>query len=220
MTSRDTILGRLRAVTPPYAGEPPAPDDLLPVAPLDGGDRAALVERFAAQAEALSSRVYRCGGADEALATILQIVAPDTRVLCWAFEHIPLPGLAEALARAGVAVAPPGDASVRVGITGADAALAATGSLALLSGPGQPRQTSLLPLVHVAVVRADQVVPHLEAWIAGQRARGLEAFAAASSAVIISGPSRTADIAMELILGMHGPGELHIVLLDDQTPDR
>lgn len=215
MTSRDTILGRLRAVS--YAGAPPAPDNLLPVAPL-GGDRAALVERFIAQAEALSSRVYRCASADEALATILRIAAPDTRVLCWAFEHIPLPGLAEQLARAGVAVAPPEDASVRVGITGADAALAATGSLVLLSGSGQPRTTSLLPLVHIAVVRAGQVVPHLEAWIADQRARGLEAFSAASSAVIISGPSRTADIAMELILGMHGPGELHIVVLDDRAP--
>lgn len=214
MTSRDTILGRLRAATPPYADEPPAPGDLLPVVPLGSSDRAALVERFAAQAEALSSRVYRCGSADEALAAILRIVAPDTRVLCWAFEHIPLPELAEALTRAGITVAPPGDASVRVGITGVDAALAATGSLALVSGPGQPRQTSLLPLVHVAVVRADQVVPHLEAWIADRRAEGLGAFTALSSAVIISGPSRTADIAMELILGMHGPGELHIVLLD------
>lgn len=220
MTSRDTILGRLRAAAPPYADEPPAPGDLLPVAPLDDSDRAALVERFAAQAEALSSHVHRCGSADEALAAILHIVAPDTRVLCWAFGHIPLPGLAEALTRAGIAVAPPGDASVRVGITGVGAALAATGSLALLSAPGQPRQTSLLPLLHIAVVRADQVVPHLEAWIADQRAGGLGAFTATSSAVIISGPSRTADIAMELILGMHGPGELHIVLLDGPATDR
>jgi len=138
-------------------------------------------------------------------------------VLCWDFAHIPLPGLDAALDRAGIAVAPPDDASARVGITGVDAALAATGSLVISSGPGKARQVSLLPLVHIAVVRVDQIVPHMEAWIAALRAAGTDAFAAASSTVIVSGPSRTADIAMELILGMHGPGALHIVLLDSEA---
>jgi len=213
MTSRDAILGRLRAGPPPFEDQPP-PGDLWPVAPLDGLDRAALVDCFIAQAQAVSSVVWRCADADEAIAAVLSLVAPDPHVLCWAFEHIPLPGLALALAGAGVVVAPHDDAGVRVGITGVDAALAATGSLVLTSGPGKPRLASLLPLVHIAVLSAGQIVPHLEAWIAGQRASGDAALAAARSAVIITGPSRTADIAMELILGMHGPGALHLILLD------
>lgn len=214
MTSRDTILNRLRAAQPPFADEPP-PAEHLPVVPLNGSDRAALVDRFVTQAEALSSIVHRCASEDEARAIVLGILSPDDRVLCWEMAHIPLPGLSDALSRAGIAIAPQDDASVRVGITGADAGLAATGSLVIVSGAGKPRRTSLLPLVHIAVVRADQILPHMEAWIAATRAQGPDAFAAASNMVIVSGPSRTADIAMELILGMHGPGALHIVLLED-----
>jgi len=218
MTSRETILARLRAARRPFADTPP-PDDYLPVAPVDDARPAALVEHFVTRAEALNCTVHRCPDERAALAAILDVIGTDRQVLCWDFVHIPLPGLEAALAQAGVAVAPPGDPSVRVGITGADAALAATGSLVIASGPGKPRQVSLLPLVHVAVVRADQIVPHLEAWLATVRARGLDAFQAASSTIIISGPSRTADIAMELILGMHGPAELHIVVLEDAVRD-
>lgn len=218
MTSRETILARLRAARRPFADVPP-PDDHLPVAPVDDERPAALVEHFAARAEALNCTVHRCPDERAALKAILDVIGADRQVLCWDFAHIPLPGLEAALAQAGVAVAPPHDPSVRVGITGADAALAATGSLVIASGPGKPRQVSLLPLVHVAVVRADQIVAHLEAWLATVRARGLDSFQAASSTVIISGPSRTADIAMELILGMHGPGELHIVVLDEAARD-
>jgi L-lactate dehydrogenase complex protein LldG len=215
MTSRDAILRRLRAVKPPYADEPP-PAEYLPVVPLDASDRAALIDRFVTKAEALSSVVHRCASEEQARATVLDIISPDDRVLCWDFVHIPLPGLAEALDHAGIAIAPPDDASVRVGITGADAALAATGSLVIASGAGKPRRTSLLPLVHVAVARAEQILPHMEAWIAEMRARGDNAFTDPSSIVIVSGPSRTADIAMELILGMHGPGALHIVLIESE----
>ena len=212
MTSRDAILRRLRAVKPPYADEPP-PAEYLPVVPLDASDRAALIDRFVTKAEALSSVVHRCASEEQARATVLDIISPDDRVLCWDFVHIPLPGLAEALDHAGIAIAPPDDASVRVGITGADAALAATGSLVIASGAGKPRRTSLLPLVHVAVARAEQILPHMEAWIAEMR--GENAFTDRAH-VIVSGPSRTADIAMELILGMHGPGALHIVLIESE----
>ena len=119
MTSRDAILRRLRAVKPPYADEPP-PAEYLPVVPLDASDRAALIDRFVTKAEALSSVVHRCASEEQARATVLDIISPDDRVLCWDFVHIPLPGLAEALDRAGIAIAPPDDASVRVGITGAE----------------------------------------------------------------------------------------------------
>jgi L-lactate dehydrogenase complex protein LldG len=102
---------------------------------------------------------------------------------------------------------------MRVGITGVDAALAATGSLVLAAGVGKHRVTSLLPPLHIAVVRASQIMPDLESWVAMQRAQGLDAFRRMSSVIVISGPSRTADIAMQLIMGMHGPAELHIILI-------
>jgi L-lactate utilization protein LutC len=56
-------------------------------------------------------------------------------------------------------------------------------------------------------------LPDLEHWVSWERANGLPAFHQASNMAIISGPSRTSDIAMESILWMHGPGELHVVIL-------
>jgi L-lactate dehydrogenase complex protein LldG len=107
------------------------------------------------------------------------------------------------------------DGGVRVGLTGVDAALAATGSVVVVSGSGRARAASLVPPIHIAVVAASQIVPDLESWWAVQKAAGLEQIRQHSNVVVITGPSRTADIAMQLVMGMHGPRELHLVLLAD-----
>jgi L-lactate dehydrogenase complex protein LldG len=83
----------------------------------------------------------------------------------------------------------------------------------VMSGNGRYRAASLLPPVHIAVVTASQIVPDLESWWALQKAAGLEQIRQHSNIVVITGPSRTADIAMQLVMGMHGPRELHLVLL-------
>ncbi|MCA9922351.1 MAG: LUD domain-containing protein [Anaerolineales bacterium] len=72
-------------------------------------------------------------------------------------------------------------------------------------------------MVHIAVLTADQILPDLESWWARQRANGLDQTRSAAKIAVITGPSRTADIAMELVLGMHGPRELHLVILPAQT---
>ncbi|MBK9123782.1 MAG: lactate utilization protein [Chloroflexi bacterium] len=105
------------------------------------------------------------------------------------------------------------DPSARVGLTGVEAALAGTGSLVVSSGPGKPRFASLLPPVHIAVVRADQILPDVEAWFEQVSASGLTHFRESANVVFITGGSRTADIAQELILGAHGPVEVHVVLI-------
>jgi L-lactate dehydrogenase complex protein LldG len=129
----------------------------------------------------------------------------------WDPTHIPIPGLAAALDRANITCVAQ-NAAVRVGLTGVNAALAATGSLVLLSGSGRSRAASLLPPVHIAVVAADQIVADLESWWVAQTAAGLDHIRQCSNVVIITGPSRTADIAMQLIMGMHGPRELHLII--------
>ena len=113
----------------------------------------------------------------------------------------------------GIEISSGRDASVKVGLTGADAALAATGSLVLLTGKGKPRLVSLLPPVHIAVITRQQIIPDLESLMTEFREKKPDVFQQNSSIMIISGPSRTADIAMQLILGMHGPRELHIIIL-------
>ena len=97
-----------------------------------------------------------------------------------------------------------------VGVTGAFAAIAETGTLMVVSGPDTPASTSLLPETHVAVLAAGRIVAHMEeAW---DLARG--AFGQFPRAVnFISGPSRTGDIEQQLVLGAHGPYRVHIVIV-------
>jgi L-lactate dehydrogenase complex protein LldG len=133
-------------------------------------------------------------------------------VLTWDEGQFTEPGLAAALQRAGCSVADPRDwPAAEVGITGADAGIAATGSLVLLSGPGRPRQASLLPPVHIALLARSRIVRSVEAWFDGHA----DAIGEAANVTLISGPSRSGDIEMVVTLGVHGPGELHIVLIDD-----
>jgi L-lactate dehydrogenase complex protein LldG len=213
-TSRDRILSRLRAAQPEL-GAIETVGDHLPVVPQANPSPQGLLDRFVEQAELLASEVHLAKSPAEAIQLILGLLGEEERVLSWAFEHIPLPGLEDAFVTHAIQLAAGRDETVRVGITGADAALAATGSLVLLTGAGKPRLASLLPPVHIAIIRQSQILADLETWLATLRREGLDAFRETTSAMIISGPSRTADIAMQLMLGMHGPAELHIVILMD-----
>ena len=86
--------------------------------------------------------------------------------------------------------------------------LAETGSVVLAASPDEPRARSLLPWVHVTTLRPERILPGLD-----------ELFAAVgadlpSALAIVTGPSRSADIEQRLAVGVHGPGEVHVVLLD------
>jgi L-lactate utilization protein LutC len=86
-------------------------------------------------------------------------------------------------------------------------ALADPGSVVLAASPQEPRAHSLLPEVHVSVVPEDRVLADLDellARVAGDLPSGL---------VIVSGPSRSADIEQILALGVHGPREEHVVIM-------
>ena len=97
----------------------------------------------------------------------------------------------------------------QLGITGAEAAFAETGTIVVRSGPGQPRMASLVPLVHVAVLRRDRIFRSASHWAADPSARMGEG----SNVVFITGPSKTADIESIVTLGVHGPKHLHIALV-------
>ena len=110
----------------------------------------------------------------------------------------------------GIAVVRQPDPGIHWGITGAAGAIAETGSLLLASGAGETLTASLLPEMHIAVLKASQIVPTVES------AMSLPGLKSASS-VIATGPSRTADIEMALTIGVHGPGEVHVFLIDDSA---
>lgn len=210
MSSRDQILRKLRDARQPFTEVEPV-EARQHMVELTDMSQDALLTRFISVAEALPCKVH-CVNEVEALQIILKLTDREQAVLSWSPEYIPLPGLTDTLTLAGIEVAAPDDGNVRVGITGVDAALASTGSLVLMSGEGKHRLTSLLPDVHIAVLTPDQIVPDLETWFSQQKQKGLTAFRQSSNTVIITGPSKTADIAQELIKGAHGPREVHVII--------
>ena len=104
-------------------------------------------------------------------------------------------------------------ASADIGITGADFAIADTGTLVLLSGPEQPRLTSLLPPVHIAILEKETIVPNIHALFA-RLGKSYENYDKLCSCIsFITGPSRTADIELNLTLGVHGPGRAIVIIV-------
>ena len=99
-----------------------------------------------------------------------------------------------------------------IGITGVDYAIAETGSCVLLPRKGVSRVVSLLPPVHIAVVKSGQVLPSLDELFTLRRQEFLTGDLG-SYMNLISGPSRSADIEYQLVTGVHGPGEVHMILL-------
>jgi L-lactate dehydrogenase complex protein LldG len=89
--------------------------------------------------------------------------------------------------------------------------LADTGSVVLAASPEEPRARSLLPSVHVSVLREDRVLPGLPELFEAVGAN------LPSSLAIVTGPSRSADIEQMLTIGVHGPGEVHVVLMPAES---
>jgi L-lactate utilization protein LutC len=96
-----------------------------------------------------------------------------------------------------------------IAVTGVDYLIAATGSIAMQSRTQQPRFASLLPQVHVAVALYEQLLPDLFDLF-----DRLDPQLLPSCITLITGPSKTGDIELRLVTGVHGPGEVHVVLLD------
>jgi L-lactate dehydrogenase complex protein LldG len=169
-----------------------------------------LVAHFEAQALRMMCTVERVGTTAEAPAAIARWLSANrlgSEAVCWpALGGLPWE-------EAGLAVqarAPNGDDLV--GITGAFAAIAETGTLMLLSGPDSPAATHLLPETHVAIVQASRIVAHYEDGFALMRSERGQPPRAMN---LVSGPSRTADIEQTIVLGAHGPYRVHLLIVED-----
>ncbi|MEL6150326.1 MAG: LUD domain-containing protein [Chloroflexota bacterium] len=208
-TPKSRILAKLRDARTPFEDVPPIEEKRHTVPNADASPDE-LLHTFITEAEKLSVNIHEAGSESDALETVLELLAADKTALTWDYDHIPLSGLQAAFEQNGISRAEIDDGTVRVGITGVDAALAGTGGIVVISGRGKSRQASLLPLVHIAVLRRDQITPNLETFYA---TTNRETFRDHSNIAVITGPSKSADIAMELIHGMHGPKELHIIIV-------
>jgi L-lactate dehydrogenase complex protein LldG len=166
----------------------------------------ATTERFAHELEALGGTVFRVAEAELHDQLIGFLRERDIRsVLAW--DEVE--GLDQArLREAGITISRDPDPLLKAGITGAVAAIAESGSLLLTSGPARPLSTSLLHEIHIAVVPSSCIVRSLE------EALSLKEVPGASAAVLITGPSRTADIEMTLTIGVHGPKQLVVFVVE------
>lgn len=100
--------------------------------------------------------------------------------------------------------------SVDAGLTGCDGAVASTGSVLLKSSPDAGRMISLAPLTHIVLVQAQQIVADLLDLLGPE---GPVSQSPASGMVLVTGPSKTADIELNLVTGVHGPKHVHVVVL-------
>jgi L-lactate dehydrogenase complex protein LldG len=129
----------------------------------------------------------------------------------WETPHLSQLGITEILRAVGVELIPPNAskhemALCDLGITEADYLLPETGTLVLHSSAEKPRAVSLLPRIHLAIVQPEML-----------RADIHEVFAEAKDRnylVFITGPSRTADIELTVTLGVHGPKNLYVWMME------
>jgi L-lactate dehydrogenase complex protein LldG len=99
------------------------------------------------------------------------------------------------------------------GISGVEYLIAETGSVVVSSRPDEPRSLSLLPPLHIAVAERRQLLPDLfDLFAALGDHTGAPVLPSCLS--VITGPSKTGDIELKLVTGVHGPGEVHVVLVD------
>lgn len=100
-----------------------------------------------------------------------------------------------------------------IGITEVDYAIADTGTLVLLTNKNQPRSVSLLPPIHVAIVRPQNLVRNIHDLFIILKSKVNKDDDITSCMTFITGPSRTADIELNLTLGVHGPKELYVLII-------
>ncbi len=215
--ARAHILSRLRAAPrsapPPY----PAPGTAAWLPPVHGPERQA---RFRAMLEASRAEVYEASAADwpERLKILLAgkgvtrlLHAPGTaagRQLADAWAGTGGPALI-AYDRPVEAFKPVLVGGVEAALTTARSGIAHTGTLVLWPDADEPRLMSLLPPIHVVLIDAATVTDNLSDTISSQNwAAGMP-----TNALLISGPSKTADIEQTLAYGVHGPKDLIVLVI-------
>jgi L-lactate dehydrogenase complex protein LldG len=198
MSARDDILRKVRAaldgVEPGY-DVPPAPR----IAPL-----ADVVGHFAERVEDYKAIVERCTS-DELAARVAAALPDGARVVVPPGLSVDVPGADQDAGFSAYEL----DGYDAV-VTEARVGIAETGTIVMDHGPGQGRRAiSLVPDLHVCIVRTDQVVPDVP--------DALPLLDPARAHTWISGPSATSDIELDRVEGVHGPRTLHVLLVEQSS---
>jgi L-lactate dehydrogenase complex protein LldG len=214
MSARENILQRIRAANGRTGALTPAERETAlarlrahPRGPLpDMGWE--LLPRFKERCIAMMSSVAEINSVTDVPQQVAKYLTENKLPLsgaCWPeFANLDWAG-------AGLQIAArPANGDDKVGITGTYCAVAENGTLMLLSGQDSHATTSLLPDNHIAVVPASRIVRAMEdGWDLLRR----EHDSLPRQVNFVSGPSRTADIEMTLVMGAHGPFRVHVVIV-------
>ena len=170
-------------------------------------------ERFLGEVKKLSGVGKKLSPSNIGFALKTLVTEQDIRkATVWETPHLQHLGITEILNSLGVILVSPNAskhemAQCELGITEADYLLPETGTLVLCSSTEKTRTVSLLPRVHLAIVRPEML-----------RADMHQVFSEAKDSnylVFITGPSRTADIELTVTLGVHGPKNLYVWMMDE-----
>lgn len=174
--------------------------------------------RFFEELEALGGHGKRAGSIKEARDYVLGVAREREAklVVRWDVEYLEGLGLDEPLRKEGVEVVSWRESPdlretvgrADIGISTAAWAVAETGSLLLEGGPGMGRSVTLLPPSYIAILPVDRVLKTVPEAIQKYAGGSLPA-----NVCFHTGPSRSGDIEMSLVVGMHGPGDVHVVLV-------
>lgn len=227
--AREEMLSRIRAA---LKTEAPRKTSSQPATQMRRGSderREDLIEQFAAELTRVGGHLFRAESVAAASEYVERLAraAGARRVIGWDSPVIDKIAPVDALEKIGVEfLRDRAGEDARefvkraidsdIGITTVDYALAETGTLVLISGAGRARSASLVPPIHVSVVEARQIISGLDDLFPLLAETGSGSDRNLASAItFITGPSRTADIELTLVVGVHGPQQLHVILLTE-----
>lgn len=214
MTAREQILGDIRKALGRTPGQAP-PSPPAPALRISPQDRDLYPDLFIQKFEALGGKAFRVPTPSAVVPAIQHLLTQKSAIASNAsfLRKCGITGLPQvSTAFTDREELKTACASADIGITSVDYALAATGTFVMLSSPNEARLISLLPPVHIAIFPRSLFLANL-AELLSLLPRPADQ---TSSMVLITGPSRTADIEQILVRGVHGPGEIYAVIVDEE----
>jgi L-lactate dehydrogenase complex protein LldG len=178
-----------------------------------------MLEQFIDELLNVNAEVRRVNSRDELKSSITELVREKeiTSFALWESDYLNALGLKSLLKEEGSALRKSSDknalAQAEIGITDVDYAIADTGTLVLLTDGKRPRGVSLLPPIHLAIVREDKLIRNISELFIILKQQLDNSSDISSCMTFITGPSRTADIELNLTLGVHGPKELYVFIV-------
>ena len=223
---QSSVLADVRRALGRTVTRPPEPLEGF-IEPSIKADVPELITRFTEEAKAVRAQVHRVSDELQLVERITEICAGDKghEIALSRAELLAEINLGSTLSARGFSICPELDAldhdsliarlaTCGAGVTAVDYAIAETGTIVLSSDEPNALLVSLLPPVHIALLRSSQIMSSLDEVISRLSKERINLAGPSRSITLITGPSRTSDVELVLSIGVHGPKELHVIILD------